>query len=74
MTMKNFFGFVAGLMSGTIVGATVTLLLTPSSGEQLRADAQARWEQVLHEARQAKERTRQEKELQFERMKEAGKF
>jgi gas vesicle protein len=74
MTMKKFFSFVGGLMSGTIVGATVTLLLTPTSGEQLRADAQARWEQVLHEARQAKEQTRQEKELQFERMKEAGKF
>lgn len=52
--MSKFFSFVAGLMSGTVVGATVTLLLTPSSGEQLRADAQARWEQVLYEARQAK--------------------
>lgn len=72
--MSKFFSFVAGLMSGTVVGATVTLLLTPSSGEQLRADAQARWEQVLYEARQAKEHTRQEKDAQFERMKEAGKF
>lgn len=74
MTMSKFFSFLGGLMSGTIVGATVTLLLTPSSGEQLRADAQARWEQVLHEARQAKEQTRLEKELEFERMKNSGKF
>lgn len=72
--MSKFFSFLGGLMSGSIVGATITLLLAPSSGEQLRADAQARWEQVLHEARQAKEQTRLEKELEFERMKNSGKF
>lgn len=72
--MTKVFSFLAGVMSGTIVGATVTLLLAPASGEQLRADAQARWEQILHEARQAKEQTRMEKELEFERMKNAGKF
>lgn len=72
--MTKFFSFLAGVMSGTIVGATVTLLLAPSSGEQLRADAQARWEEIMREARQAREQTRAEKELEFERMKEAGKF
>jgi hypothetical protein len=73
-TMGKFFSFVAGLMSGALVGASAVLLLTPTSGEQLRADARARWEQVMQEAQQAKDATRREKELQFERMKASGKF
>ena len=72
--MNKFFSFIAGLMSGSLVGASAVLLLTPTSGEQLRADVKARWEQVMQEARQARDTTRREKELQFERMKESGKF
>lgn len=72
--MSKLFSFAAGLMSGSLVGAAAALLLTPRSGADLQAEARARWEQVLAEAEMARERTRQEMEMQFERMKEAGKF
>lgn len=71
--MKKFFSFVAGALSGSIVGATVAILLAPESGEELRADARARWEEVIREARQAQEETEAEKWAQFERMRQEGK-
>jgi hypothetical protein len=36
----------------------------------LRADAVARWEEALREARQAMEQTRRDLEAQFEQMKQ----
>lgn len=72
--MSKFFSFLAGLMSGSVVGATAALLLAPMSGDELQATAQARWEKALEEAKAVREQTRQEKEVEFERMKEAGKF
>lgn len=70
----KFFSFVAGLMSGSLVGAAAALLLTPKSGPALQAEARARWEQTLAEAEQARLRTQQELEMQFERMKRAGRI
>lgn len=72
--MKKFFSFAAGLLSGSVVGATVVLLFAPESGAELRADAQARWEQAIREARQAMERTEAEKTAEFERMKQRGRI
>lgn len=72
--MSKFFSFIAGLMSGSVVGATAALLLAPMSGDELQATAQARWEQALQEAKAAQEQTRRQKELEFEQLKEAGKF
>jgi gas vesicle protein len=72
--MNRFFSFVAGLMSGSVVGATAVLLLAPASGAALRGSARERWEMALSEAKEAMEETRQQKELQFNRMKEAGKL
>lgn len=72
--MSKFFSFIAGLMSGSVVGATAALLLAPMSGDELQATAQARLEQALQEAKAAQEQTRRQKELEFEQMKEAGKF
>jgi len=66
--MNKFFSFLAGAFCGAIVGATAALLLTPSSGQQLREDAISRWEEALAEARQAMEETRQELQAQFEQM------
>jgi gas vesicle protein len=72
--MKKFFSLAAGLLSGSVVGATVALLLAPESGAELRADAQARWEQALQEARLAMERTEAQKSAEFERMKVRGRL
>jgi gas vesicle protein len=68
--MNRLFSFLAGMMCGALVGATTALLLAPSSGETLRADAVARWEEALREARQAMEQTRRDLEAQFEQMKQ----
>lgn len=66
--MNKLFNFLAGSLCGAIVGATAALLLTPSSGQQLREDAISRWEEALTEARLAMEETRQELQAQFEQM------
>jgi gas vesicle protein len=68
--MNKLFNFLAGALCGAIVGATAALLMTPSSGQQLRDEAMARWEEALTEARLAMEETRQELQSQFEQMKE----
>lgn len=72
--MRKFFNFVAGLLSGSVVGATAAILLAPASGDELRADARARWEEAVGAAKKEMEETRREKTLEFERMKEAGKL
>ena len=72
--MKKFFSFAAGLLSGSIVGATAATLLAPASGDELRADARARWEEAVNAAKEEMEETRRAKTLEFEQMKEAGKL
>lgn len=70
--MNRLFGFLAGALCGAVVGATAALLLTPASGQQLRADVVGRWEEALAEARQAMEETRQQMQAQFEQMQKGG--
>lgn len=72
--MKKLFSFMAGFMSGVLVGGAAVLLLTPESGQQLRADAVDRWEEALEKARQARERTERQMTQEFERMKERGQL
>ena len=68
--MNKALNFLAGALCGAVVGATVALLLAPESGEELRHDVVARWEEALSEARQAMEDTRQELQAQFEQMQQ----
>jgi gas vesicle protein len=37
--MKRFLSFVLGTLIGAVAGATVALIVTPYSGEELRAQA-----------------------------------
>jgi gas vesicle protein len=67
--MNKLFSFLAGMLCGALVGTFLVLLLTPSSGQQLRADAAARWEAAMAEARQAMQEKRKELESQFEQLK-----
>ncbi len=67
--MNKMLSFLAGVLCGAVVGATAALLSTPASGEQLRADATARVDLALSEARRAMEETRRQKELEFEMLK-----
>jgi gas vesicle protein len=51
------------------VGAVTALLLTPASGQQLRSNAEARWDLAMQEAQRAMDEKRQELNTQFEQMK-----
>jgi gas vesicle protein len=68
--MNKVFSFLAGGLCGALVGSVTVLLLTPASGEQLRADANARWEAAVQAANQAMAAKRLEKEVEFERMRQ----
>lgn len=67
--MNKVFSFMAGAICGALVGGVTALLLTPASGNDLRAQAVARWEAAKHDAEQARSQTRQQLEAEFERMK-----
>ena len=71
--MNKILSFVAGTLCGAVVGATVALLMAPSSGEDLRGEMVHRWEDALNEARLAMEETRRDLQVQFEMMQQ-GKF
>ena len=67
--MNKFFGFLAGVMCGAIVGAVAALLLTPESGSQLRSDAQQRFDELMAEGRKAAAQRRSELMGEFDAMK-----
>jgi len=67
--MRKLFSFLSGALCGALVGAVLVILLTPVSGEELRADAISRWEEAMREAQKAREETKKRLETQFEQMK-----
>ena len=67
--MNKVFSFMAGAICGALVGGVTALLLTPASGNDLRAEAVARWEAAKQDAQQARTQTRQQLEAEFETMK-----
>jgi gas vesicle protein len=68
--MNKILSFIAGSLCGAVVGATVALLVAPSSGEELRGEMVYRWEEALNEARIAMEETRRDLQAQFEMMQQ----
>lgn len=67
--MNKIVNFFAGAICGAIVGSVSVLLLTPTSGEELRSNAAERWELAVEEAQKAMADRRAELEAQFEQMK-----
>ena len=63
--MKRFFSFLVGAVMGGLVGATVALLLAPSSGTDLRTQMQERSERLREEIRKAAADRRAELEEQL---------
>ena len=51
--MKKFFSFMVGTIMGALVGATVALLLAPSSGDTLRTQIRERFNALQDELSQA---------------------
>ena len=64
--MSKFWSFSTGALSGALVGSVVTILFTPKSGDDLIADAEARWNAAVDEANRAREEKQQELEMEFE--------
>lgn len=67
--MNKVVGFLAGALSGAVVGAAASFLFTPSSGRDLRTEARMRWQNAVAEARNEMQRTEQELQTQFEHMR-----
>lgn len=67
--MKRIFSFLNGFFFGGIVGVSVALLLTPSSGEDLRSDIQTRYIEVRDEVQNAADARRVELEKQLENLR-----
>lgn len=63
--MRGFASFISGVMLGAVVGATLAMLLAPSSGEELRTQVQSRAEQMQIEIKQAAASRRAELERQL---------
>jgi gas vesicle protein len=63
--MQRILSFLSGFIIGGAIGATIALLLTPSSGEDLRMQIQERTRQVQMEVREAAAARRAELEEQL---------
>jgi gas vesicle protein len=67
--MNKIFSFMAGAISGALIGSVAALLLTPNSGEQLINGVQERFNTAMADARQAMADKQHELEIQFEQAK-----
>jgi gas vesicle protein len=63
--MRRFLSFVAGALSGALVGSVAALLLTPYSGEELIEEVNQQFDAVLEDVKKtaAEERARLEEQL-----------
>jgi len=67
--MRRMINFVVGAGFGALVGATLAVLLAPSSGEDLRSDVQARFSRFRDEISEAAKQRRAELEGQLANMR-----
>ncbi|MGW8250991.1 MAG: YtxH domain-containing protein [Anaerolineales bacterium] len=67
--MNRFLSFLAGVFSGALVGATVAILLAPTSGEEMRIQIQERATYIQEEVKKAAADRRAELEEQLATLK-----
>lgn len=67
--MNRALNFMLGVVMGGLIGASVAILLAPSSGEQLRADISLRTDQIRTEVSKAAADRRAELERQLAALK-----
>jgi len=67
--MGKITGFLAGVMSGAIVGSVAALLLAPTSGQELQSRTRERIDSLVDEARSAAETKRVQLEAQLAALK-----
>lgn len=72
MENNGGYGFMSGLLLGATFGAAATLLLTPKSGPQMRADLRAGRDRLKEEVADRASKLRGRGEAAIERAKEAA--
>lgn len=65
MDGERVINFIAGLLSGAIVGAAVAILLAPQSGTEIRKGVTDKVNQLIALGRQARSERRQELQAQY---------
>jgi gas vesicle protein len=71
--MKRAMNFIIGLAVGGVMGAAITLLLTPASGDELRAQMQMRLRDIQKEVQSAASARRAELEEQLAALRQPEK-
>ncbi len=71
--MNRLMSFMSGATMGFLVGATLSLLLTPESGEELRNKFQEQTRRVQEEVKTAAQNRRIELEKQLSTLREPQK-
>jgi gas vesicle protein len=72
--MKGLVSFLIGAITGSLVGATLALLLTPSSGNDLRGQIKDRIDAVQAQVKQAAASRRAEMEQQLIELRAPRQF
>lgn len=67
--MRKMIVFLMGVLSGSVVGAAIALLLAPASGAELRAQVAGRYHSVEEEVRSAAAARRAEMERQLQELR-----
>jgi gas vesicle protein len=67
--MGKIAGFLAGLMSGIVVGGVSALLLAPTSGRELQSRAREQFDTLIEDAKTAAETKRVQLEAQLAALK-----
>jgi gas vesicle protein len=71
--MRQVFNFFLGILTGGLIGATLAILLTPVSGENLRFQIQERSIQLKDEIKSVAEERRAELERELAALREPYK-
>lgn len=67
--MRGMLSFLSGAVLGLVVGASLAILLAPTSGEELRKQMQERADRIQLEVRQAADARRLELEQQLDTLR-----
>jgi gas vesicle protein len=67
--MKKLLGLLLGFMVGAALGATLVVLLSPVSGDQLIRNLKQGYAETMSEARTVSEKRRAELEAELARMR-----